>query len=171
VDCGEFVGSALQMVVPHPLVHFCLWWLAVCFHSVWLINRWLLQRPWMRWAHCQRPYRFLFLFFYHYSLCKRLARKQTYLLAVRNCCCNGCWLCAGFIHIQRLWFLLLRVKICAQLFLYRYRFFCYFKWGTCSWRRKRTGVNADRWLIFIFFFMIGLSIGVHLLNLLTIPLL
>ncbi len=34
--------------------------------------------------------------------------------------------------------------------------------------KKQTGINADRWIIFIFF-MMGLSIGVHLLNLLTIP--
>ncbi len=34
--------------------------------------------------------------------------------------------------------------------------------------KERGHLNADRWIVFIFF-MMGLSIGVHLLNLLTIP--
>jgi hypothetical protein len=46
-------------------------------------------------------------------------------------------------------------------------------WSILKWERavdneEQTGINADRWIIFIFF-LIGLSIGVHLLNLLTIP--
>ena len=49
-------------------------------------------------------------------------------------------------------------------------------WAILKWERadvyaggdQRLKAHADRWIIFIFF-MMGLSIGVHLLNLLTIP--
>lgn len=41
-------------------------------------------------------------------------------------------------------------------------------WAIFKWERRASQPGADRWLIFIFFTM-GLSIGVHLLNLLTIP--
>lgn len=41
-------------------------------------------------------------------------------------------------------------------------------WATFKWEAKADEPGADRWLILIFF-MIGLSIGVHLLNLLAIP--
>ncbi|MEJ7682984.1 MAG: DUF2723 domain-containing protein [Segetibacter sp.] len=47
-------------------------------------------------------------------------------------------------------------------------FWAILKWEHAVDHEEQTGINADRWIIFIFF-MMGLSIGVHLLNLLTIP--
>src|ERR1700749_2292906 len=41
-------------------------------------------------------------------------------------------------------------------------------WAILKWEQQAGQPKADRWLIFIFY-MMGLSIGVHLLNLLTIP--
>jgi Protein of unknown function (DUF2723) len=41
-------------------------------------------------------------------------------------------------------------------------------WAILKWEQNADKPNADKWIIFIFY-MMGLSIGVHLLNLLTIP--
>jgi hypothetical protein len=41
-------------------------------------------------------------------------------------------------------------------------------WAILKWEQQADRPGADRWLIFIFYLM-GLSIGVHLLNLLAIP--
>ncbi|HEY4061739.1 MAG TPA: DUF2723 domain-containing protein [Puia sp.] len=41
-------------------------------------------------------------------------------------------------------------------------------WAILKWEQQADKPRADKWIIFIFF-MMGLSIGVHLLNLLTIP--
>ncbi|HUB59199.1 MAG TPA: DUF2723 domain-containing protein [Puia sp.] len=41
-------------------------------------------------------------------------------------------------------------------------------WAILKWEEHADKPGADRWIIFIFY-MMGLSIGVHLLNLLTIP--
>jgi hypothetical protein len=41
-------------------------------------------------------------------------------------------------------------------------------WAVLKWEHSANNPHADRWLILIFYLM-GLSIGVHLLNLLTIP--
>src|SRR6201991_2470006 len=41
-------------------------------------------------------------------------------------------------------------------------------WAILKWEHHADEPGADRWIIFIFY-MMGLSIGVHLLNLLTIP--
>jgi MFS family permease len=41
-------------------------------------------------------------------------------------------------------------------------------WSILKWEAHADEPGADRWIVFIFFLM-GLSIGVHLLNLLTIP--
>jgi hypothetical protein len=41
-------------------------------------------------------------------------------------------------------------------------------WAILKWEQNADKPGADKWLIFIFY-MMGLSIGVHLLNLLTIP--
>jgi len=41
-------------------------------------------------------------------------------------------------------------------------------WSILKWEQQADRPGADKWIIFIFF-MMGLSIGVHLLNLLTIP--
>ena len=41
-------------------------------------------------------------------------------------------------------------------------------WAILKWEDEADKPEADRWIIFIFY-MMGLSIGVHLLNLLTIP--
>jgi hypothetical protein len=41
-------------------------------------------------------------------------------------------------------------------------------WAALKWEQRADRPGADRWLVLIFFLM-GLSIGVHLLNLLTIP--
>src|SRR5690606_31599440 len=43
-------------------------------------------------------------------------------------------------------------------------------WGILKWEARADNPGADRWLILIAYIM-GLSIGVHLLNLLTIPIL
>ncbi|MFT4017557.1 MAG: DUF2723 domain-containing protein [Agriterribacter sp.] len=41
-------------------------------------------------------------------------------------------------------------------------------WAILKWEHHADEPGADKWIVFIFF-MMGLSIGVHLLNLLTIP--
>ncbi len=41
-------------------------------------------------------------------------------------------------------------------------------WAMLKWEHEADKPGADRWIVFIFF-MMGLSIGVHLLGLLTIP--
>ena len=41
-------------------------------------------------------------------------------------------------------------------------------WAILKWENHADEADADKWIVFIFF-MMGLSIGVHLLNLLTIP--
>jgi hypothetical protein len=41
-------------------------------------------------------------------------------------------------------------------------------WAMLKWEHNADRPGADKWIVFIFF-MMGLSIGVHLLNLLTIP--
>ncbi|HMI62900.1 MAG TPA: DUF2723 domain-containing protein [Puia sp.] len=41
-------------------------------------------------------------------------------------------------------------------------------WAILKWEQQADEKGSDKWLVFIFF-MMGLSIGVHLLNLLTIP--
>jgi hypothetical protein len=41
-------------------------------------------------------------------------------------------------------------------------------WAILKWENQADEADADKWIVFIFF-MMGLSIGVHLLNLLTIP--
>lgn len=41
-------------------------------------------------------------------------------------------------------------------------------WAILKWEHVADEPGADRWIVFIFF-MMGLAIGVHLLNLLTIP--
>ncbi len=46
-------------------------------------------------------------------------------------------------------------------------FWCILKWDE-EYDNKIEGVNPNRWLILIFY-LVGLSIGVHLLNLLTLP--
>jgi hypothetical protein len=65
----------------------------------------------------------------------------------------------------------LRASLCFVFFFTALVFWAMLKWeraddlaGTDRVLRN----HADRWIVFIFF-MMGLSIGVHLLNLLTIP--
>jgi len=41
-------------------------------------------------------------------------------------------------------------------------------WAILKWERRANLPGADKWIVFIFY-MVGLSIGVHLLNLLAIP--
>jgi hypothetical protein len=41
-------------------------------------------------------------------------------------------------------------------------------WAILKWEHKADEPGADKWIIFIFY-MMGISIGVHLLNILTIP--
>jgi hypothetical protein len=41
-------------------------------------------------------------------------------------------------------------------------------WAILKWEDKADQPGADKWIIFIFYIM-GISIGVHLLNLLAIP--
>jgi len=76
------------------------------------------------------------------------------------------WICG--LHGLHLFGFLLVFGMEANVFGMSYLFTAIVFWAILKWDEAADEKHHYRWLIFIAF-MIGLSIGVHLLNLLTIP--
>jgi hypothetical protein len=114
----------------------------------------------------------LFLFWTITHFAKKIVQKgspslnNTQLVAVMAAGTVGA---LAYTFSDSFWFSAVESEVYAlSSFFTAIVFWAILKWERAVDMEKQTGVNADRWIVFIFF-MIGLSIGVHLLNLLTIP--
>ncbi|HVS95039.1 MAG TPA: DUF2723 domain-containing protein, partial [Puia sp.] len=177
-DCGEFISSCFKLEVPHPPGAPLFALMGRFFIILFGDNPHTAARAVNFMSALASGASILFLFWIITHFARRAVmrgatgagsgadhgkaepdRIQTFLImtagvvgALAGTFCDSYWYSAveGEVYASSAFFT-------ALVF-----------WAILKWEQNADRPGADKWLIFIFY-MMGLSIGVHLLNLLTIP--
>lgn len=164
-DCGEFISSTFKMQVPHPPGAPLFVILGRLFIVIFggsnparAVN--LLS------ALCS-GFTILFLFWTITHFARKIVIKNgeapdaQQLFGIMSAGVVGA---LAYTFSDSFWFSAVEGEVYAMSSLFTALTF----WAMLKWEHTADQPGSDKWIIFIFF-MMGLSIGVHLLNLLTIP--
>lgn len=166
-DCGEFIASALKMQVVHqpgaPLFLMIQRFFSIfAFGDIHKIAYFMNVGSALASAAT-----ILFLFWTITALAKKMVIKTEADLTIGNLITvmgAGVVGAMAYTFSDSFWFSAVESEVYALSSLFTAIVF----WGILKWESHADEPRADRWLLFIAYIM-GLSIGIHLLNLLTIP--
>lgn len=174
-DCGEFASSAYKLQVPHPPGAPLFVLLGRLFmapfdphHAATGVN--------LMSALCS-GFTILFLFWSITHFAKKIVLKDGAELTnekIIGIMAAGLVGALAYTFSDSFWYSAVESEVYAMSsFFTAVVFWAILKWENAVTEEQKAGIkgnftSADRWLILIFYLM-GLSIGVHLLNLLTIP--
>lgn len=164
-DCGEFISSSYKLLVGHPPgapLFLMVGKIASVFVSdpekiAWSINM---------VSAITSAFTIVFLFWTITHLAKKLLveeekSKNIHLILVLG---SGLVGSLAYAFSDSFWFSAVEGEVYASSSLFTAIVF----WAVLKWENVAHEENSNRWLILIAYLM-GLSIGVHLLNLLAIP--
>lgn len=164
-DCGEFISSAYKVQVPHPPGAPLFVLLGRLFTMFLEPSRAALGMNFM--SALSSGFTILFLFWTITHFARRLMVKsgetinREKMIAIMGAGVVGA---LAYTFSDSFWFSAVEGEVYAMSSLFTALVF----WAILKWEHEADEPYADRWIVFIAF-MMGLSIGVHLLNLLTIP--
>lgn len=164
-DCGEFLSASYKLEVGHPPGAPLYLMLARLFallspdkaHVAFFINS---------LSALASAFTVLFLFWIITHLTKKIVfktEKDYTLLNTVVVIGSGCIGALAFCFSDSFWFSAVEAEVYALSSLFTAIVF----WGILKWEEDK-GPYRDRWLILIVY-LLGLSIGAHLLNLLAFP--
>ena len=166
-DCGEFISSAHKLDVGHPpgapffmlMGHFFSLFASDAGHVAMCVNA---------MSALASAFTILFLFWTITALAKKLVvnRQDKDMTVAQMIGILGAGMVGALAYTfsDTFWFSAVEGEVYASSSLFTaIVFWLILKWDECADEE-----GSDRWLILIAYLM-GLSIGVHLLNLLTIP--
>lgn len=167
-DCGEFIAVSYKLEVPHPpgaplflLIGRMFSFLAL--GDVTKVAYWINFSSVLASAFCV-----LFLFWSIVLFGRKLlkADKPEDLTPEKMWVLVGAGLVGSLAYTfaESAWFSAVEAEVYAMSSF----FTAFVVWAMLKWEVIEDESKANRWLILIFY-MMGLSIGVHLLNLVTIP--
>jgi hypothetical protein len=165
-DCGEFLPSADKLQIAHspgsPLF-------LMIGHMFMSLTSDVSKKAVMfnHWSGISVALAATFLFWIITHMAKKLIIKKDEDYTTGNIIAimaSGMVGAASFTFCDSMWFSSVEAIVFATSAL----FTSLAVWAIIKWDNESTKDYADRWLIFVGF-IIGLSIGVHLLSLLTIP--
>lgn len=176
-DCGEFVASCYRLQIPHPPGAPLFVLLGRFFIVLFGDNPATAAKAVNIMSALASSFTILFLFWTITHFARKLVNPVAETITS-----NQSWTILGagvvgalaYTFSDSFWYSAVEGEVYAlSSFFTALVFWAMLKWEQQVDRDARTDVaaghwNADRWIVFIFF-MMGLSIGVHLLNLLTIP--
>ncbi|MEO5976557.1 MAG: DUF2723 domain-containing protein [Chryseolinea sp.] len=167
-DCGEFIAVSYKLEVPHPpgaplflLIGRMFSFLAL--GDVTKVAYWINFSSVLASAFCV-----LFLF---WSIVL-FSRKLLKITKDEEVTPDKLWVMMGaglvgalsYTFSESAWFSAVEAEVYAMSSF----FTAFVVWAMLKWEVIEDESQANRWLLLIFY-MMGLSIGVHLLNLVTIP--
>ncbi|TBO44818.1 glycosyltransferase family 117 protein [Pedobacter kyonggii] len=166
-DCGEFIASAFRMQVVHQ-PGAPLFLMLQRFFSIFAAGDLTKIAYWMNVGSAvSSGATILFLFWTITALAKKTVLKAGEelttgkLISIMGAGAVGA---LAYTFSDSFWFSAVESEVYAQSSLFTAIVF----WAILKWEAHADEPRADRWLLFIAYIM-GLSIGIHLLNLLTIP--
>lgn len=166
-DCGEFIASALKMQVVHQ-PGAPLFLMIQRFFSLFAFGDLTKIAYFMNVGSAiASGATILFLFWTITALAKKALIKEKEEVSKANLITimgAGVVGALAYTFSDSFWFSAVESEVYALSSLFTAIVF----WGILKWEAVADEPRADRWLLFIAYIM-GLSIGIHLLNLLTIP--
>ncbi len=167
-DCGEFVSSCYKLQIPHPPGAPLFVILGRIFIIFFGDNPLNAAKAVNMMSALSSSFTILFLFWTITHFARRIIDiKNTSIPTAYQI-----WMIMGagvvgalsYTFSDSFWFSAVEGEVYALSSFFTAIVF----WAILKWENQADEPGADRWIVFIFF-MMGLSIGVHLLNLLTIP--
>ncbi len=165
-DCGEYIATAYKLQVGHPpgapffqMIgrFFSLFAFGDVTHVALMVNTMS--------ALCS-GFTILFLFWTITHLARKIALKQGEMTEGKMYAIFGSGIVGALAYTftDSFWFSAVEGEVYAMSSLFTAVVF----WAMLKWENEADGKFANRWIILISY-LVGLSIGVHLLNLLAIP--
>ena len=165
-DCGEFISQAYKLEVGHspgaPLFMLLGRLFGVVAPNVGKVAIYINSL-----SALMSGLTILFLFWTVTHFAKKLVVKKDEVMTTANLMVimgAGIVGALAYAFSDTFWFSAVEGEVYASSSFFTAIVF----WAILKWEHISDEPHADRWLILIFYLM-GLSIGVHLLNLLTIP--
>lgn len=166
-DCGEFIATSYKLEVPHPpgAPFFLLIGRLFSFFAGGDVEQ---VAYWVNMVSVlSSAFSVLFLFWSVTHLCKKFFKSEdgeedlyrTILIIG-----SGAVAALTLTFSDSFWFSAVEAEVYGMSSF----FTAFVFWAILKWENIEDDSDANKWLIFIAY-MMGLSIGVHLLNLVTIP--
>ena len=165
-DCGEFIATAFKLEVGHPPGAPLFMMIARLF-ALFAPDVTKVAAMINAMSALASAFTILFLFWTITHLARKLLAGNGYevttgqLIAILG---SGAVGALAYTFSDTFWFSAVEAEVYAMSSL----FTAFVFWAILKWEEQADEPHSTRWLIFIAYIM-GLSIGVHLLNLLTIP--
>lgn len=167
-DCGEFIAGCYKIQVPHPPGAPLFILLGRMFILLFGNEPAMAAKAVNVMSALASGGTILFLFWTITWFARRIVQKDRNadLTIVQSMGIIGAGTVGALAYTfsDSFWFSAVEGEVYALSSFFTALVF----WAILKWENKADEPGADKWIVFIFF-MIGLSIGVHLLNLLTIP--
>ncbi|MCL2168339.1 MAG: DUF2723 domain-containing protein [Lentimicrobiaceae bacterium] len=169
-DCGEYIATTHKMLVGHP-PGAPTFQIIGCVFSLLAGNDPAMVGFWINVmsALCS-GFGIMFLFWTITLLGKKLVKNLGGFTPLRTVAVFAAGLVGALAYTfsDTYWFSAVEGEVYSMSsFFTALVFWCILKWDE-EYDNPKPQTNPQRWLILIFY-LVGLSIGVHLLNLLTIP--
>ncbi|MCE7065931.1 DUF2723 domain-containing protein [Dyadobacter sp. CY326] len=166
-DCGEFIAAAFKLQVPHPPgAPFFL--LVGRLFSLLALGDVTRVAYWVNMVSVlSSAFTVLFLFWTITILAKKLLGKAEGALSRSETVLIFCAASIGalaYAWSDSFWFSAAEAEVYGMSSF----FTAIVIWAVFRWEQTSDPATANRWLILIAY-LVGISIGVHLLNLVTIP--
>lgn len=166
-DCGEFISTCFKIQIPHPPGAPLFILMGRVFIIFFGNNPDTAAVAVNSMSAVMSGLTILFLFWSITFFARRMVLKNGDEPAGKNLVLvisAGAIGALAYAFSDSFWFSAVEGEVYASSSFFTALVF----WAMLKWERRADMPGANKWIIFIFY-MIGLSIGVHLLNLLAIP--
>ncbi len=166
-DSGEFVSTCLKVQIPHPPGAPLFVLLGRIFIVLFGDNPMTAAKAVNVMSAMCSGATILFLFWTITHFARKIFHKETKELSGQQLftiMAAGVVGSLAYTFSDSFWFSAVEGEVYAMSSFFTALVF----WMMLKWEHSADKPGADKWIVLIFF-MMGLSIGVHLLNLLTIP--
>ncbi|MBN1339241.1 MAG: DUF2723 domain-containing protein [Bacteroidales bacterium] len=165
-DCGEYISTAFKLQVGHPPGAPFFQLAGRVFSLFALGDTSLVARMVNSMSALSSSFTILFLFWTITILTRKIIAKKDEITKEKLIIIMGSGLVGSLAYTfsDSFWFSATEGEVYAMSSFFTAIVF----WAILKWEENADSKNAFRWIILIAY-LVGLSIGVHLLNLLAIP--
>lgn len=166
-DCGEFISSCFKLQIPHPPGAPLFVLMGRLFIILFGNDPQTAALAVNSMSALMSGLTILFLFWSITYFARRIVMTNDEEPLGRNLFLifsAGATGALAYAFSDSFWFSAVEGEVYASSSFFTALVF----WAILKWERRANLPGADKWIVFIFY-MVGLSIGVHLLNLLAIP--
>lgn len=165
-DCGEFIAASAKLQVPHP-PGAPLFLLIGRIFSMFTTDVTQIAYMVNLVSALSSSFTILFLFWTITMMVKKVLIKENAVLTrgqIISIMGAGFIGSLAFTFTDSFWFSATEAEVYAMSSLFTAAVF----WAILKWENNADDINSDKWILLIAY-LVGLSIGVHLLNLVTLP--